>query len=187
MARSLQCAEAGSVKGLADFAAGACALLFLAAALGKLDRWEAWSGLCAQIPGPPKLGRVVQSLVPIIEGAIVILCFVQPTIGLAAGAVVLAGFAIAVGLLARRLGGEECNCFGVVAPATISPRLATRNVVLAMLVAFGWFEAETEHLHALSLSKFLATLVSGAIVLMFLQYQKLSRTRRDIDRAEGVK
>lgn len=174
------------MKLLADVAAGACALLFLAAALGKLDSWAQWSRLTAELPGPAPLGRAVRVTVPVIEGLIVVLSFALPVAGLAAGAVVLAVFAVAVSFLARRLAGRECNCFGAIAPASISPRLAGRNIALAGLAAAGWYLALLAKSSALSLSAVLVTLLCGGIALTLFQYRSLRGTARTIHNVEGI-
>lgn len=161
------------IRTLADVAAGAFALVFLAAALGKLDSWGEWSHLNEEMPGPALLGRAVRVMVPALEGVIFVLCFVLPIVGLAAAAAVLAVFAVAVWFLARRLAGRECNCFGAIAPATISPRLAARNIALAVVAAAGWYAAWREDLQLLSLGKVLVALLFGAIALMLFQYRRL--------------
>ncbi len=161
------------MSALADVAASACALLFLAAVLGKLDRWGEWSRLTAEIPGPALLSRSVRVTVPAVESAIVGLSVGWPIAGLAAAAVFLPGFALAVFLLARELPNRECNCFGAIAPAKIGPRLAERNIALASVAAVGWYIAQHQNLQALSLSTVLMTLLFGAIALMLFQYRRL--------------
>jgi len=168
------------VKVLADLAAGACALLFLAAALGKVDSWAQWSRLSEELPGPASLGRTVRVMVPAAEGMIVVLSFALPAAGLAAGAVILAVFAVAVRVLARRLAGRECNCFGAIAPATISTRLTTRNIALALLAAIGWWVVRHENLPAFSFPKVLVTLLFGVIALMLVQYRRLRQATRPV-------
>lgn len=161
------------LRALGDVAAGACALLFLAAALGKLDSWEQWSGLTSEIPAPVVLRRAVRVIVPAVECVVVVLCFAWPAAGLASGTAVLAVFALAVWLLARRLSGRECGCFGAIAPATIGPRLAVRNAALAIVAAAGWYAARQENLPGLSLGQVLVTVLAGAIALMLFQYRHL--------------
>ena len=158
---------------LGDVAAGACALLFLAAVLGKLDSWEQWSRLTREIPGPAVTGRAVRVIVPAVECVVVVLCFAWPAAGLASGTAVLAVFALAVWLLARRLSGRECGCFGAIAPATIGPGLAVRNAALAIVAAAGWYLAQQENLPGLSLGQVLVTVLAGAIALMLFQYRRL--------------
>ena len=159
---------------LADIVAGAYALIFLAAALGKLDSWAAWSRLSREIARSDLLGSAVRSVVPAVEGLVGVLCFVAPTAGLAAAAVLLAFFALAILLLSRRLAGEDCNCFGAIAPATISPRLAARNLALAIIAAGGWYAASQQNLQARSLGQMLVTLLLGTIALMFIQFRRLA-------------
>jgi hypothetical protein len=160
----------------ADIAAGACALLFLAAVFGKLDSWESWSRLTAEFPGPHLLRRVIRLAVPATEGAVVVLIFASPKAGLAAGAALLLSFAVAVQLLARRLAGRECNCFGAIAPATLSPRLAARNIAFAVAAALGGYAAWREHMGSLTVPDVAATLLAGAILLMVVQYRDLHQT-----------
>lgn len=161
------------MKTLAEIAAGACALVFIAAAVGKADSWDSWKRLTQEIPGKAVVGRAVQIFVPALEGAIAVLAFVSPVLGLAGGAIVLAGFAVVAWWLAQRLAGRECNCFGAIAPATISQRLAARNIALAMLAGGGWYAARHERLQAMSLLKVLATALVGAIALMVFQFRRL--------------
>lgn len=161
-----------------EVAAGACALLFLAAAVGKLDRWTQWSALAETIPGPNFVGHIARLGVPMIEVVVVVLSFMVPIAGLAGGAIVLVFFAVGVGLLARRLPGRDCNCFGVIAPAAIGHRLVARNVGLAILAAAGWYGAREDNLRALSFSKVLMTLLTGGIALMLVQYRRLHQVAR---------
>jgi hypothetical protein len=166
------------MRTFAEIAAGAFALVFVAAAVGKVDSWGPWSRLTEEIPGPGVLGRVVRIAVPAAEGAIVVLSLASPVIGLAAGAIILGGFALAVWTLARQLAGRECNCFGAIAPATISSRLASRNIALAILAAAGWYAARRESLQAMSFSKVLVTALLGAIALMGFQFRQLRQAAR---------
>ena len=84
---------------------------------------------------------------------------------------------IAVWLLARRLSGRECGCFGAIAPATIGPRLAVRNAALAIVAAGGWYLARRENLPGLSLGQVLVTVLAGAIALMIFQYRLVASGR----------
>jgi hypothetical protein len=165
---------------LADLASAACALVFLAAVAGKLDSWGDWSRLSHDIPGGPALGRAVRIMVPVIESIIVVLCFASPIAGLAAAALVLGGLAVAVRDLQDRLGGRECNCFGAIAPATISPRLAARNAALAAAAAAGLYAAWRVDLQTLSLLKVLVTVLVGAILLALFQYRRLRQAVRTV-------
>lgn len=162
----------------ADIVAGACALLFVAAVAGKIDSWTSWSRLTTDLPGPQTVGHVVRVALPLLEGLIVVLCFARPVAGLAAGAIVLAGFAAAVFVLARRLPDRECNCFGAIAPATINVRLAWRNLGLAVLAGGGWYLAARENLQALGMPKVAATVLLGVIALMGSQYWHLRHAVR---------
>jgi Methylamine utilisation protein MauE len=163
----------GSMRVVADVAAGACALLFMAAVLGKLDSWPDWSRLTKDFPGPTAFGNAVRVVVPAVEASIVVASFAVPTVGLAAGAVVLTCFAVAVWVLGRQLAGRECNCFGAIAPATISPRLAVRNAGLAIALLASWVVSYHERAQALSLGKVIATVLGGAIALTCFQYRRL--------------
>lgn len=175
------------VKILADVAAGACALLFLAAALGKLNSWGQWSRLTADVPGPAVLGRVVRFAVPAAESTIVVLTVGWPIAGLATGAVVLAVLAFGVWILARTLlTGRECNCFGAIAPAAISQRLAGRNIALAALAVAGWYLAAHEHLQARSFSNVVATMLFGVLALLLVQSRSLWAAARAVRQREEV-
>jgi len=169
---------------VADISAGACALLFTAAVLGKLDSWPQWERLTTEIPGPVALGRVVRVVVPVIESTVVILSFTSPSVGLAVAVTVLLCLAGAVWFLTRKLEGRECNCLGVIAPARITSRLAQRNVVLAILAAGGWYAAQHEKLQSLPVSAVVATLLSGVIALMLLQSHSLFLAVRAVRKRE---
>lgn len=172
------------MKVVAEIAAGACALVFMAAALGKLDGWRRWAQLTEDISGPPFIGRFVRFAVPGVEGTIVVLSYASPTVGLAAGAVALGSFAAGVSLLARQLAGRECNCFGAIAPGTIGPHLATRNSILALAAIAAWYTARRENLQALSLGMVVATLLLGAIALMAFHYWLLRDAARAVARGQ---
>lgn len=163
---------------LADAAAGSCALVFLAAVVGKLDRWSQWSRLTDEFPWQPVFGRAARFVVPAIEGAVVVLSLAVSIVGLASAALVLAGFALAAIFLSRRLAGRECNCFGAIAPATINRRLAARNVMLALAATAGWYAARQANVRALPLSSILLVLLVGVIGLMLLQHRRLQRAAR---------
>jgi hypothetical protein len=169
-----------------DIAAGACALLFLGAVLGKLDSWSQWERLTGDFPGPVGAGRVVRVLLPVIEGSIVLLSLAFPRIGLAIGIAVLLCLAGGAWHLTKKLQGRECNCFGVIAPTRITPRLALRNAALAVLLAGGWYTAQHDKLQTLSLSAVLATLLCGGIVLMLLQSHRLIATVRTVGQGEEI-
>lgn len=162
-----------------EAAAAVYALLFLAAVLGKLDSWEQWSELSDGLPGPPAVGRGARYGVPAAESVVVALCVLWPLGGLAASALVLTGFAASVELLARQIPGRECNCFGAIAPATISPRLALRNVVLAVAAAAAWYVVWKQDVQALSALSVFLTVLLGAIALMVLQLWRLRQATRD--------
>jgi hypothetical protein len=166
------------MRALADLAASAYGLLFVAAAAGKLDSWGAWSELARKIPGPPTIRPVVQVIVPVGEGVVAVLCFAAPIAGLAAAAVLLAGFAIAVGLMQPRLGGQECNCFGAIAPALINTGLVVRNAILAALAAAVFYAAWRLDLRPLSPLQALAAALFGAIALMLFEFRRLRDAAR---------
>jgi len=161
-------------------AVGTSALVFAAAALGKLDSWGEWTALTDEFGLPRPWRRPVQFGVPLAETAIVVTSILAPTAGLAAAAALLALFAAAVWVLRGRLAGRECNCFGAVAPATISGRLAARNALLAAPAAAAAFAAGRADVQALPPLEVLVTVVVGTILLMgfeFVQVRRASRTR----------
>ena len=133
------------------------------------------SDLSKELPGPGVLGGGVRVVLPTIESAIFVLALVAPIVGLAAATVVLAGLAVAVWFLARQQVTRECNCFGAIAPATIGPRLAARNLILSIVAGVGCYAAWDQDLRSLSLTKVLLTLLVGAVALMLLEYHRLRR------------
>jgi hypothetical protein len=166
------------VTTLAHLAASASGLLFIAAALGKLDSWREWSQLTLELAGPSPLREVVRFMVPAIEAVVAILSFVWPPLGLAAAAAVLSVLAVGVRLVEPRLGGRECNCFGAIAPARISGRLVLRNAGLAAIAIAAFFAAWHADVRALSPLRVLATVLFGATGLMAVEYKRLRQSSR---------
>lgn len=121
------------------------ALVFLAAALGKMRHWLAFQGVLANYRLlPEKLIAPVAYLLPPAEAALAVLLATNfaSVAASAAAAVLLLAFAAAMGINLRR--GRrfiDCGCFQSTLKQTLSRRLVVRNVVLASLAAFAAFAA----------------------------------------------
>lgn len=109
------------------------AVLFLGAALGKLDGWRRWTATSYRLlPGHRVAARRVRVLIPAAEGAAATLAFVSPAVGLAACGGLLVFFAAVVAALSRRAAGEDCGCFGALMPDKLGPGLAVRDLAFAL-------------------------------------------------------
>jgi len=113
------------------------ALVFLAAALGKMRHWLAFQGVLANYRLlPENLTAPVAYLLPPAEAALAV--WLAADLGSpgapVAAAVLLLVFALAMGINLRR--GRrliDCGCFQSTLKQTLSWRLVGRNVVLALL------------------------------------------------------
>jgi hypothetical protein len=119
------------VKSGVQILAALIAVVFVVAAISKVDAWATWRAFAADIGGP-RLTRVVAPGVPLAEVVVAALAVLAPAIGLAAAAFTLAVFAVAVAMLVPRLGGAKCNCFGAASTSTLGWRLVARNGALSV-------------------------------------------------------
>jgi hypothetical protein len=157
----------------------AFSLIFVASVLGKLDGWGRWSALASALPFPPRLREAVRLLLPVLEAGVVAVLLLFPVAGLLASSALLAIFAIAVTLIAKRIGPAECGCFGALTPTKLGTALAVRNALLASAAALGValvLQADTSRpsLAALALG-----LLLGLWILLPLEYVHLSQGREE--------
>jgi hypothetical protein len=116
------------------------ALVFLAAALGKMRHWLAFQGVLANYRLlPEKLIAPVAYMLPPVEAALAVWLAADPGSpgAPAAAAVLLLVFAVAMGINLRR--GRryiDCGCFQSTLAQTLSSALVARNVGLALLASF---------------------------------------------------
>jgi hypothetical protein len=116
------------------------ALIFLAAALGKMRHWLAFQGVLANYRLlPENLIAPLSYLLPPTEAvlAVWLAADFRSAGGPLAAAVLLLVFAAAMGINLRR--GRrfiDCGCFQSTLKQTLSWRLVGRNVVLALLASF---------------------------------------------------
>ena len=112
-------------------------LVFAAAVVGKLRSRRPGEELSTTIEAitalPPRVVRGIARLVLGGETAVVMLLALPPARpwGLALAAVLLAAFALAVGLSVHRGARTRCACFGSSGPV-LRPRHAWRNAALAV-------------------------------------------------------
>ena len=112
--------------------AAALAAVFSAAAVGKLDDWQAWRALVEALVDEPVLRRSTAFIVPAAELATAVVLVVYPIEGLKASGVLFATFAIVPAVRYKRLRGRTCACFGATASSEIGVGLIARNVVLSL-------------------------------------------------------
>src|SRR2546421_1254224 len=110
-------------------------LLFAVAAAGKAVGFAGWEGLVERLTPSRALRGLARYGLPLLEAVVATLCWVEPTLGLAAAAALLGGFAVALVVLRDRLAGEGCNCFGPLFHSRIRPGLVIRNSLLALVAA----------------------------------------------------
>ena len=115
-----------------QFTAASYGLLLVGAALGKADGWRSWTSFVGRLPIPARSAVVVRVGLPVVEAVLGLTTWVRPREGLIGAAVVLAVFSLVVALLADRLKGESCNCFGAVLSASVGKRLSLRNALMSV-------------------------------------------------------
>jgi hypothetical protein len=147
-----------------QFVAGAYVLVWLSAFVGKIDGWRDWRRTIDALIRSPRVRRAATVGVPSVEFASAILLVLAPRAGLWASAALLLLLAAAVLALTHRHEGEDCGCFGALAPATISARLAVRNVALTAPAALAVLSAGTvEPLPAVELLGLTVIAVTGLL------------------------
>lgn len=124
------------MNAIVEIATAALGVVMAGAALGKLDAWGRWANTMYRlVPRSRILARRLRYAIPVVEGVVVVLLFARPVVGLAACALLMTVFAVAVAVLARTHAGEDCACFGTVVSSRIGVGLAVRDAVLAVLAA----------------------------------------------------
>lgn len=152
-------------------------LIFVASVLGKLDGWNRWSALASALPLPRQVSAVVRLVLPVLEAAVAAVLLLAPVAGLLASSILLAIFAVAVVLFARRIGPAECGCFGALTPTKLGTGLAARDAVLAVAAAIGvalvlGADAPRPALPALAVG-----VLVGFWIVLALEYTRLTRAR----------
>lgn len=146
-------------------------VLFLIAAVGKVDAWPEWTELSRKLSGHRSIAAGIAFGLPLAEGAVAVTCVVEPRLGLAAAAALLAALACGVLIAHRRAGAAACNCFGAIAPGELGPRLALRNGALALIAGTG-SRLATSH-GDVSLLTLLSVVSIGALVVMSAELFRL--------------
>lgn len=151
-------------------------LLVLAASLGKVDSWLAWTSTVSRIfPSNVAVQRFVRLGVPLTEAILVLLIIVRPVLGLAGAGLLLLLFATGVALLSLRQQGEPCRCFGALMPTRITPALAARNLVLGLLALGAAYASADNGLRPFRALELLGLGVSGMIVLLTFEFRRFHR------------
>lgn len=161
-----------------DLAAAASGLFFLAAAFGKIDSWAAWSRLTGDLPTPRSTRFAARFAIPVAETTAGVLSFLRPAAGLGLATFVLLSFAVAVWLIEPKLSGRECTCFGAIAPAQISKRLALRNLLLAAVVGSAFSASLIAKPSTLPALDVFAAIVIGASIVLVLEYARVRQASR---------
>jgi hypothetical protein len=157
----------------AQVVASALCLLFVSACLGKLDGWRAWRRSVSTLLAQPTTIRAAAFGVPAIEAIISALLILRPRVGLASAGLLLALLGIAVLILSRRHAGIACNCFGALAPSTITRSLGLRDLGLATMAGVTLALAPADAGSALPTGQVLALLAFGLLILVAAEAVKL--------------
>jgi hypothetical protein len=152
-------------------------LIFVGSVLGKLDGWNRWSSLTSALPLPRHGSSAVRILLPLVEAVVAVVLIVDPAAGLAASALLLAVFAVAVVIFARRIGPAECGCFGALTPTKLGNGLAVRNALLAIVAAVGVAVALGAERPRPPLPALVLGLVVGFWFVLAIEYVRLVRSR----------
>lgn len=159
-------------------------LLFLGAALSKFDTWRMWAETTRDLfsGGNPfsrgkHLTKLVRVAVPLVEMMICATLLIAPARGLLLSSVLLAVFAGGVYVLSKNHAGSKCNCLGALASSTISPLLALRNLLLALVAAIGAQLADRSRMLSITPPEVALTLLVGLIILLYGEGQRLRKAR----------
>ncbi len=114
-------------------------VLFGIAIVGKLDSWGAWSHAVQRwapfwLPTP-----LATWVIPLLEGVALASLILAPPLGFLLAAALLAAFGVGAFILGQ---GEECGCLGAVLSQRLGPKLAIRNILLALLSGISAFVAQ---------------------------------------------
>ncbi len=160
---------------VAEVAAGAFAVIFIGAALGKIEGFGGWAELVARFPLRPTLQVIALFGVPLVELCIAMLIILRPALGLAACAALLTGFALVLARYLTQLRGADCRCFGNLSRARIDARLILRNLLLAVVAGavavIAWVTAAS----TVRPLVFASVLVTGLLFLVVSEYRLLPR------------
>ena len=152
-------------------------LIFVGSVLGKLDGWNRWSGLTSALPLSRSGSSAVRIFLPLVEAAVAVVLVVVPPVGLAASALLLAVFAVAVVVFARRIGPAECGCFGALTPTKLGTGLAVRDALLAIAAAVGVALAFGSEMPRPALPALVLGLTVGFWFVLAVEYVRLVRAR----------
>jgi hypothetical protein len=161
---------------------GVYGVLFLAAAVGKLDSWRAWRHAVAGFVGRGRRRTAVVAFgIPLAETAAGVLALVEPGLGLAVCAVLLLLFALGVALLSTRHAGQDCRCFGALVPSEIGPRLIVRDVILGAGAGAAAYLSLGAEVQSLAAEQILLVALSGVLALSAAECVRMLRLSRGID------
>lgn len=156
-------------------------VLLSAAAIGKVDHWDAWKGSTSQLFSRiPSNGRGILAIgIPFTEALIAVVVLVRPGYGLVASSLLLAAFAIGVNILVSEHTGRTCNCLGALSSSRISRSLAIQDGILSLIALFGGVVLLNEKIHV-------SAVHYGVALLMALEVSLL-HAGRDVIRAARKK
>lgn len=155
------------------WAAVGYALLFVGAALAKLDNWRSWSITVSKFAAlGGSWNKLIRFGAPSAESAVAAVAIRDPRAGLVASFLLLALFAVAVAILYRRHAGEECNCFGALLPSAISMNLVYRNSALAGGALALWWAVTRTDVEPLGALEILVACLFAIIAVVALELRR---------------
>lgn len=168
--------------------AAAFALMFLVAALGKIDAWRSWSITISHFfPVGHPLNLAVRLGVPIVELGLSVYVLIRPSDAFIVVGVVMIAFAIAVQAASRKHPGVPCNCFGSVAPSTLDYRLISRNLGSAFIAFLASVQSFSVGVSALPKLSFLLIAWAGGLAVLSTEFVRLRRSSVSWPRVREVK
>jgi hypothetical protein len=150
-------------------------LVFLGAALSKLDSWATWKVTVASFMRHGVLAAIIRIGLPAVELCAAVMLVLSPILGLTIAAVIMAVLALGVFVLRFRHSGQQCNCFGALMPSEIGPRLAARNALLAGVAAGGAVVARGERPASLTAIELVLVLFVGIMILLTSEFRRVRR------------
>jgi hypothetical protein len=151
-------------------------VVFIGAAVTKLDALPSWTALVARFPVAPPLRRAITFALPGIELLIGVAVVIAPQAGLALCAAVLAIFAAVLFVLLPQLRGADCHCFGAIASARVDLRLIVRNLVLGAVAGaasgISWTRGDPG---AVPVLEFAAVALAAVLAVLLTSYRALPK------------
>jgi hypothetical protein len=117
----------------------------------------------------------VRLTIPFVEGAVALVLFVAPAVGLWLASAFLFALGLGIFLLLPAKRGTDCGCFGSAATSRIEPSLAIRNLSLSGLALLLSVVAYKGDIGGLRSVEVVCCLTAGAATLLLLEHRRVLR------------